>query len=190
MPRNYFPGARKPPRSRRSKKGVSKRLRRLTHYKVFDPEELALEVWKEVSYDPRYSVSTLGRLRGPRGLLRTPACKKRKYEYTTILGKQYAVHRLVLEAFVGTCPEGYEACHYDDDPTNNRLTNLRWDTHESNIMDKIRNGNARGRHRSLSEADCLRLAQLRESGMKLKELSRLFSISEGYVSKLARRFLH
>lgn len=49
------------------------------------------------------------------------------------------VHRLVLEAFVGACPDGMEACHYpDSDKSNNRLTNLRWDTHVENIRDRVR----------------------------------------------------
>lgn len=52
-----------------------------------------------------------------------------------------AVHRLVLEAFVGPCPEGMEGCHEDGDPTNNRLENLRWGTHSSNMLDRVRHGN-------------------------------------------------
>lgn len=51
------------------------------------------------------------------------------------------IHQLVLEAFKGLCPEGQEACHYDDDSSNNRLSNLRWDTHPANEEDKKRNGN-------------------------------------------------
>jgi len=43
------------------------------------------------------------------------------------------VHRLVLEAFVGPCPDGMECCHNDGDRTNNRLENLRWDTHKNNM---------------------------------------------------------
>jgi HNH endonuclease len=41
----------------------------------------------------------------------------------------YYVHRLVLLAFVGTCPPGLICCHNDGDPSNNRLLNLRWDTY-------------------------------------------------------------
>lgn len=55
--------------------------------------------------------------------------------------KTYRVHRIVLEAFVGTCPEGKEALHWDDDSSNNRLENLRWGTKSENSFDKIRNGN-------------------------------------------------
>ncbi|MDR7189780.1 hypothetical protein J2Y46_002606 [Microbacterium sp. BE35] len=55
------------------------------------------------------------------------------------------VHRMVLEAFVGTCPEGMEGCHNDGDPTNNHLSNLRWDTHAENNRDQ-------GRHRTHKES--------------------------------------
>ena len=56
------------------------------------------------------------------------------------------VHHLVLEAFVGPRPEGTEACHDPDrDPSNNRLSNLRWDTPKANGQDRVRHGTqARG----------------------------------------------
>lgn len=50
------------------------------------------------------------------------------------------VHRLVLEAFVGPRPDAYQGCHYDGDPTNNRLDNLRWDTASANNKDRVRHG--------------------------------------------------
>ena len=51
------------------------------------------------------------------------------------------VHRLVLEAFVGPCPEGNVARHLDDDKSNNHLSNLVWGTESQNAYDKVRNGN-------------------------------------------------
>lgn len=50
------------------------------------------------------------------------------------------VHRLVLEAFVGPCPEGLEACHGPGGALDNRLCNLRWDTRSSNQHDAVREG--------------------------------------------------
>lgn len=35
------------------------------------------------------------------------------------------IHHLVLEAFVGPRPPGLICCHWDGDPTNNRVENLR-----------------------------------------------------------------
>ena len=57
-------------------------------------------------------------------------------------GRQHTkkVHRLVLEAFVGPCPDGMECCHANGDPADNRLANLRWDTPASNTQDRIRHG--------------------------------------------------
>lgn len=69
------------------------------------------------------------------------------------------VHRLVLEAFVGPCPDGLEGCHFDDDPWNNRLSNLRWDTRSGNKSDEIRNG-----RRALGSASLN--AKLTEAGVR------------------------
>lgn len=50
------------------------------------------------------------------------------------------VHSLVLEAFVGPRPAGQLACHGNDDPSDNRKTNLKWGTPLDNAADAIRNG--------------------------------------------------
>ena len=60
------------------------------------------------------------------------------------------VHRLVLEAFVGPCPPGMEACHANDISGDNRLVNLRWDTSSANHFDAVNNG----RHHWASKTVC------------------------------------
>ena len=55
------------------------------------------------------------------------------------LWNSYVVARQVLTAFVGPKPHGLECCHLDDDPFNNALANLRWDTHSGNMKDRARN---------------------------------------------------
>ena len=51
------------------------------------------------------------------------------------------IHRLVLEAFVGPCPQGMECCHFPDrDPSNNRLDNLQWGTPSENWADRFVHG--------------------------------------------------
>lgn len=54
----------------------------------------------------------------------------------------YAIHRLVLEAFVGPCPPGMEGCHGKEGVSVNALRNVRWDTHAENMADKVREGTA------------------------------------------------
>lgn len=52
------------------------------------------------------------------------------------------VHQLVLEAFVGPKPSPLHcACHNNDVNTDNRVENLRWDIHDGNMQDIVRNGN-------------------------------------------------
>jgi len=55
--------------------------------------------------------------------------------------KVFAIHRLVLEAFVGKCPKNMEGCHNDGNSLNNHITNLRWDTHLNNNRDRKLHGN-------------------------------------------------
>ena len=65
-------------------------------------------------------------------------------------GASTRVHRLVLLAFVGPCPEGMQACHWDDDKYNNHLSNLRWASGSDNLHDRVRNG----RHHQARKKAC------------------------------------
>lgn len=66
--------------------------------------------------------------------------------------RDWYVHRLVLMAFRGLPKSGQEACHGNDIRTDNRLSNLRWDSHTENVKDAVK----RGRHRSSSKVQCKR----------------------------------
>lgn len=50
------------------------------------------------------------------------------------------IHRLVLAAFVGAPPEGLIGCHNDGNKLNNHVSNLRWDTYSSNMLDAVKHG--------------------------------------------------
>ncbi len=50
------------------------------------------------------------------------------------------VHRLVLEAFVGPCPENMECRHKNGVHKDNRLENLHWGIHIDNVWDRDRHG--------------------------------------------------
>jgi hypothetical protein len=67
-------------------------------------------------------------------------------------GRSWMVHRLVLMAFIGPRPDGMEACHFDGDPANNKVENLRWDTSLNNQRDRIRHGRTtKGKHVNAGE---------------------------------------
>lgn len=117
---------------------------------------LTEEIWLPVvGYEGLYEVSSLGAVRRvdrftktgklirgrvlkvrplPSGRPRVNLCKEGRivdaYPY-----------RLALEAFVGPCPPGMEALHWDDDHSNNAIENLRWGTRTDNMRDMSRNGN-------------------------------------------------
>ena len=102
-----------------------------------------------VGYEGLYEVSDQGRVKrlarvGKSWVLPERILKGshnyRGYAQVGMFGKSKKVHRLVLEAFVGPCPKGMVACHWNDDPSDNRLENLRWDTEKANQADKMRNG--------------------------------------------------
>lgn len=61
-------------------------------------------------------------------------------------GRSYhrLVHRLVLFAFVGNPPPGHEAFHKNNDPSDNRLSNLRWGTKSENQQHRRRCERERG----------------------------------------------
>lgn len=71
------------------------------------------------------------------------------------------VHTLVLEAFVGPRPAGKEACHWDGNPANNLLANLRWDTRSANQFDSVRHGT----HHQVRREKCRRRHDLVEPNL-------------------------
>jgi hypothetical protein len=62
------------------------------------------------------------------------------YLCVCIRGNHRRAHRLILEAFIGPCPEGLECRHLDGVRTNNRLLNLAWGTRLENAQDKREHG--------------------------------------------------
>jgi len=47
--------------------------------------------------------------------------------------RRKGVHRLVLEAWGGLCPEGFQANHKDFDTKNNHIENLEWVSQRANL---------------------------------------------------------
>ena len=162
------------------------------------------EIWKPVKGFESYEVSNKGRIRSykkygqskslPRILNSCPLCK---YGYQNISlcknSKIYTrmVHRLVLEAFVGKCPEGLECCHNDGDATNNHLDNLRWDTHLANQRQRTNFINTkRGEnhpHAKLSDIDVVEIRNLAKQGVLQRIIANKYKIDQSYVSYIVNR---
>lgn len=92
------------------------------------------------------------------------------------------VHRVVLEAFVGPCPEGMEGCHFPDRTvTNCRLDNLRWDTRKANHADKKVHGTQPSGEQchshKLTWPEVRAIRDLGKAGVRRREIARRFSVS-------------
>lgn len=101
------------------------------------------------------------------------------------------VHRLVLEAFVGPCPEGMECRHLDGDRANNRRTNLAWGSPSENDEDRRQHGTMpRGEVHycaKLTEEQVIQLRADVAAGMPRKTAAAKYGTTAGNVRKIVRR---
>lgn len=107
---------------------------------------MSAEEWRTVAIAPDYEVSNLGRVRsrkfGKVRVLRPCVNAAGYHNHTLSVAGQpiftYA-HVLVMEAFVGPRPEGLIIRHWDDDKSNNVVSNLLYGTYLDNARDAKRN---------------------------------------------------
>lgn len=109
------------------------------------------EIWKSLPGFEAYEVSDLGNVRrvapgkGTRPM--------RKINPTVDRGgrlvfnarsknqtRQFKVHKAVMLAFVGECPNGFEVAHLDGSQENNKLLNLKYATPKENNGHKVDHG--------------------------------------------------
>lgn len=149
-----------------------------------------MEVWKPVvGYEGLYEVSNEGRVKslpkyvykyerilkpgkGSRGAYRIVSLSKDKIKTT------HTIHQLVMEAFVGPCPEDMEIDHGDKNTFNNHLDNLEYVTHPENMKRSFKGTNARnGRSlRRFSEDQIKQMRNLHSQGITLRDIAAEFGI--------------
>lgn len=105
--------------------------------------------------------------------------------------KRYTkVHTLILEMFIGPCPEKMEACHIDGNKLNNRSDNLRWDTHKNNIADRTKHGTVARGSRSgqskLKEEDMPEILLRIQQGESYESIANRFGVTVHPVWSIAR----
>lgn len=108
-----------------------------------------------------------------------------KYHRLVLTGEDghrqsFNLHRLLAEAFIPNPENCPMVCHYDDDPDNNDLSNLRWGTAKDNAKDKIRNGRAPYR-----KVYCAETHTLYQS---IKSASKELGIPESSISLVCRGY--
>ena len=92
----------------------------------------------------REVVCTLGRRRTLRGKVLSPCINTNGYQQVSLVrnsrGHSQRVHVLVMLAFAGHRPDGFDVCHNDGNQLNNHLSNLRWGTRSENRYDSVQHG--------------------------------------------------
>lgn len=164
------------------------------------------EEWKDVpGAEGKYQVSNLGRVRSldQEWLQRSklgnlhPHKKKGKVlrpgrmpsgHLSVSLGKALGsrtVHSLVMLAFVGPPPDGMEICHGDGDPSNNRLTNLRYDTRAENCIDEYRLN--RSPRVKLTDDQVREIRKKADGGAGTIELANQYGVLPSIISAVRHR---
>ncbi len=129
------------------------------------------ETWKDIpGYDGYYQASDLGQIRNKHGKI-FKSCDARGYRIVTLNGVSKRVHGLILLTFVGPRPEGLQCRHMNNDPSDNRLSNICYGTRAENDADKVK---------AKAEADAIdvfHIKYLRNLGFSWKQISKLVGMN-------------
>lgn len=107
-----------------------------------------------------------------------------------------AIHRLVLETYIGPCPRGMQCRHINSNPTDNRLSNLCWDTLKNNQADRIKYSTAPGLktkgenhyQAKLKEKDVRMIIYMWNTGLFMqKEIAKVYNISRSAIEQIVTK---
>src|SRR5690625_2328955 len=166
------------------------------------------ETWKQIPGFIGYEVSDFGNVRS---YYRKGNHRNKRTRYPRTLAKRArkdgaypsvslpkdngkysscAIHRLVMLAFVGPCPDGYQVAHLNGDPSDNRLTNLKYVTPKENNSHKIGHGTHNGgesNHQSTLQGwQVAEIKYLATKSVPQGKIARLFDISHKHVNAVLR----
>lgn len=144
-------------------------------------------ILRDVPGFPGYKVSEAGDILSPHGNWRKHTRKPSGHLYVstkTATGaqKNLYVHVAVALAWLGPQPEGMEVCHNDGNHKNNHVSNLRWDTHASNMQDCRKHGVG-----SLLLAEDIPVIRKRlASGERHLDIARDYKVHRSTITKISQ----
>jgi len=109
---------------------------------------------------------------------------------------QVSVHRIILETFVGKCPKNMGCRHINNNPRDNRISNLRWGTQKENIQDQVKHRTHSGFFRKgenspmskLKEADVRMIIYTYRTGLfTQKEVAGMYNTDQANVCRIINR---
>ncbi|MEX0313769.1 MAG: HNH endonuclease [Allomuricauda sp.] len=141
-----------------------------------------------------------GQRGGSKAIIDKTVCKKlsknkTKKGYLVVSAKKagnkprnFGVHQLVADAFLGPKPNLHEIRHLDGNPSNNSPENLSYGTAKQNAQDRKRHGNyfsGEDHHNAkLTNKDAIRIRTLRKKGLKVKRLANQFHVSVATIESI------
>lgn len=141
------------------------------------------EEWRQIENYPNYQVSSLGRIRSSRKILKATPFKSTGYMRVTLYnqgeGKTCTVHRLVAGAFLDLGSKTVN--HISGDKSDNTLSNLECVTQLKNNIHAYATGLKK---RILSEEDVIKIRQLRKNGIMNKDIASVYGVAHNTVSMI------
>ena len=136
-------------------------------------------------------VSSFGRFKSSKGVISTPKSEKNGYVRVRINGKLNFIHRLMAIAFALEKLDDQDTVdHIDNNPSNNRLENLRW----ASKSEQIKHSYATNKNRASSAPKRSKPVEGRKLGAEewvpyasVNEAARVLGLNQGHISKSCRK---
>lgn len=111
-----------------------------------------LEIWKELSIESGYQISSHGRFKNPKGEIKNQSVRG-LYSYVSIKDKTYSCHRLVASEFLEVDEKRLFVHHINAVSIDNRVANLKYVTVQENICASFETGKGLKKLRPVNEID-------------------------------------
>ncbi|MEB3025834.1 NUMOD4 domain-containing protein [Parvimonas sp. M13] len=144
------------------------------------------EIWKSIPGYSKYEVSSLGNVRGPKGIL-SPSHHSHGYCLVSLMRDDNSkatenIHRLVCMTFkADSWFPGAMALHKDHNKRNNVEDNLYWGTHKQNVEDDITNPRST-RRLNMQKAQEIRAKV--KAGAKQVSVAREYNVSPWTITNI------
>lgn len=172
------------------------------------------EKWKDIpNWESVYQVSNCGRVKRIKAAGGTVVGRIYSTSYKNFYGypvctlrdsgkkEVWLVHRLVMLAFVGPCPDKHEVNHINGIRDDNRIKNLEYVTRSGNIQNTLDRGVAMGSAAEgaslpgssnpaakLTENSIKEIRKLHKTGnYTLKEIGKMFNVTAANISYIVNR---
>lgn len=158
-----------------------------------------MEQWKDLWFSKYYQVSTYGRIKSKKRLVRfiqhntgseqyrlkeekiLSISKCKGYNVINIQGKTYRVCRLVSESFIQMQVGKGQVNHIDGNKANDNIENLEWCTAKENMQHAIKNGLWRSNpEKSRKKVECILTGEIFNS---IKEAANNRGVDPSNISR-------